>query len=71
MPTIPSPLDDLTARQREVLHWIAEGFTTREIADRLGIGTSRVARHATDIFMRLGVRNRVEAAVTYHVWATG
>jgi DNA-binding CsgD family transcriptional regulator len=69
MNIVVSPLDYLTPRQREVLHWLAEGQTNAEIAARLGISAYKVANHAARIYDRLGVRNRVEAAITYHVWA--
>jgi DNA-binding CsgD family transcriptional regulator len=64
-----SPLDELTEIEREVLHWVAEGLTNREIAARRFTAERTVKFHIGHIFKKLGVRNRVEAAVTYHVWA--
>lgn len=63
-----NPLRALTEAQLGVLHWIAEGLPNPEIAERLSVCEQTVKFHARDIYRRLGVRNRVEAAVTYHIW---
>jgi DNA-binding NarL/FixJ family response regulator len=52
----------LTEREREVLEWIATGFTNREIAARVHLSPETVKKHASTIFRKLGVRNRTEAA---------
>jgi pimeloyl-ACP methyl ester carboxylesterase/DNA-binding CsgD family transcriptional regulator len=54
--------DRLPTRQLQVLRLIAEGKTNGEIADELAISLRTVERHAAEIYARLGVRNRVEAA---------
>lgn len=51
------PLDLLTPRQREVLKLVAEGYTSREIAGKLGIAVRTVEAHRTHIMRRLGVDN--------------
>lgn len=56
-------LDDLTARQRDVLALLAEGSSTKEIARRLGLGEGTVKVHLAAIFRALGARNRTEAVV--------
>jgi DNA-binding NarL/FixJ family response regulator len=56
-------LDDLTARQRDVLGLLAEGSSTKEIARRLGLGEGTVKVHLAAIFRALGARNRTEAVV--------
>ena len=53
----------LTAREREVLGLIVEGLTNRAIAERLVIGESTVARHVFNLFNKLGVHTRAQAAV--------
>jgi NarL family two-component system response regulator LiaR len=55
--------DDLTDREREVLKWMVEGLNNAEIAERLVVSLSTVKYHISNIFMKLGVDNRV-AAVT-------
>ena len=53
--------ESLTPRQRDVLHMIAEGATTRDMADRLGLSERSIRSHATGIYRQLGVTNRVQA----------
>ena len=55
--------DDLTEREREVLKWMVEGLNNAEIAEQLVVSLSTVKYHISNIFMKLGVDNRV-AAVT-------
>jgi two-component system response regulator NreC len=57
----PGESDDvLTAREREVLTCIAEGMTTREIAESLVISAKTVERHRENIMAKLDMHNRVE-----------
>ncbi len=51
---------ELTAREIEVLHLIAEGLTNSEIADALIISPHTVTRHRANVMKKLGVHNRVE-----------
>lgn len=57
--TLPEPL---SAREREVLQRIAAGLTNREIADLLFISAETVKKHTGNIYGKLGVRGRTEAA---------
>ncbi len=61
-------LDELTAREREVLALLAEGLSNGEIAQRLFIGTTTVKDHVSTLLGKLGVTNRVQAAVRAHQW---
>jgi len=54
------PYEQLTPREREILKLIAEGHTSREIADKLFISLKTVTGHRTKIMEKLGLRNRTE-----------
>ncbi|MCA2207338.1 response regulator [Nocardia rosealba] len=62
-PETPSPPPDLTARERDVLHLVAEGHGNQEIADRLHLGVSTVKTHITNLLDKTGTDNRVRLAV--------
>jgi DNA-binding NarL/FixJ family response regulator len=51
----------LTPRQIEVLTLIARGYSNDEIAEYLDVRPNTVKFHISEIFRRLGVRNRIEA----------
>tara|TARA_R110002049_G_scaffold285698_4_gene466945 strand:- start:63105 stop:63758 length:654 start_codon:yes stop_codon:yes gene_type:complete len=51
---------ELTSREREVLHLIAEGMTNGDIADVLAISPHTVTRHRANLMKKLNVHNRVE-----------
>lgn len=52
----------LSAREKEVLKVLAEGATNKEIGDKLCISVSTVKTHIINIYSKLNVSNRVEAA---------
>ncbi len=52
--------DPLTPRELEVLKLIAEGKSSREIAELLVVSVKTVERHRADILHRLGLRDRVD-----------
>ena len=51
---------DLTAREREVLALLVKGCSNQEISGQLSIGMATVKYHLTNIFSKLGAKNRVE-----------
>jgi DNA-binding NarL/FixJ family response regulator len=56
----PVPQTVLTAREDQVLKLIAEGHTSREIAQALTISIKTVDRHRANILEKLGMRDRTE-----------
>ncbi|WP_238998136.1 response regulator transcription factor [Nocardioides limicola] len=58
--TVDSPLTGLTARELEVLSEMATGATNSAIADALGVSEHSVEKHASAIFMKLGLTEDVE-----------
>lgn len=56
-------IDAITAREREVLELIAQGFTNREIAEQLFVSEGIVKTHVKRILMKLQLRDRVHAVV--------
>jgi DNA-binding NarL/FixJ family response regulator len=55
--------DELTPREEEVLRLLGQGLANKQIARRLGIGERTVKAHLTRVFQRLGVSDRVQAAL--------
>jgi DNA-binding NarL/FixJ family response regulator len=53
----------LSERESEVLRFVAKGLSNKEIAGRMRLSPSTVKRHIENIFRKLHVKNRVEAAV--------
>lgn len=52
----------LTAREAEILRYVARGQTNPQIATQLGISTQTVKNHLTNIFEKLDTRSRTQAA---------
>lgn len=62
--TSPRVDADLTPRQREVLQLIAEGFSTKEIAEKLNISVKTAKTHRSELMRRLDLHD-VAAVVRY------
>jgi len=54
--------EPLSEREVEVLHLIAQGHSNQEIADRLFVAVSTIKTHVGNIYAKLGVSSRVQAA---------
>lgn len=59
----PAAYADLTRREREILHLVAQGADNAAIAARLAISVKTVRNHVTNIFDKLHVNGRAQAIV--------
>lgn len=55
------PENALTDREREILHYMAAGHTSKEIGDELGLSAKTIDNYRAHILEKLGARNKVEA----------
>ncbi len=53
----------VTGREAEVLLWVAQGKSNRDIAEILGLSPRTVNKHLEQIYQKLGVENRASAAI--------
>ena len=52
----------LSTREKEVLNYITQGLKNQEIADKMFVSLSTIKTHTQNVFEKLDVRNRIEAA---------
>ncbi|HEY6543639.1 MAG TPA: response regulator transcription factor [Dokdonella sp.] len=62
----PSPLDALTTRERSVLQALGEGLSNKQIARRLNLTEGTVKGYVSQLFDKLGVTDRTQAALLAH-----
>jgi DNA-binding NarL/FixJ family response regulator len=58
-------VDNLTAREKEVLELVANGFNNKEVAGRLHVSVDAVRWHLKHIYAKLHVHSRTEAALKF------
>ena len=56
----PQAISELTPREKEVLELVAQGHSTKQIADKLGIGTRTVESHRVNMLKKMKVNNTAE-----------
>jgi DNA-binding NarL/FixJ family response regulator len=61
--TTTEEVDQLTAREREVLELVVNGMSNKEIADRLNVTLAAVRFHLKHIYQKLHVHSRTEAVL--------
>ncbi len=61
----PDPGPALTARERDVMELLAKGLSNTEIAGAMSLSENTVKFHLQNVFQKLGVNNRTEAAMQY------
>jgi DNA-binding NarL/FixJ family response regulator len=59
----PGGTPELTGREREILALVLDGMANKQIARRLGISEKTVKGHLTNVFQRIGVTDRTQAAI--------
>jgi len=58
-------MEKLTKREQEVLELLAKGFLYKEISEQLGVGMATVKSHLHQIYEKLHVQTRTEAALKF------
>lgn len=56
-------ISELTAREEDILRLLAQGYANLEIADQLGVSEKTVRNRLTEIFSKLRLNNRTQAAL--------
>lgn len=51
----------LTKREKEILTYLEKGFSTKEVAELLGLSTKTVRNHISNVILKLGVNSRKQA----------
>ncbi len=62
-PIVPSSMNRLSERERQIAYMVARGMRNRDIAGDLTISENTVKRHLQSIFSKTGSRDRLELAV--------
>lgn len=60
-PPVNGELDVLSAREKEVLNLLAQGYKSKEVAGQLELSHHTIASHQRNVYAKLSVRNKSEA----------
>src|SRR5579885_934891 len=60
----PAPLEPLTDREKEILVYLANGVSNKEMAERIFVSENTVKFHLKNIYSKLAVSNRLQAICT-------
>lgn len=66
--TFPDLFEPLTEREWEVLQLLSQGYSNKQIADRLFVAVTTVKTHIGNIYAKLRVTSRVQAAARARQW---
>jgi DNA-binding NarL/FixJ family response regulator len=66
-PPTTGTVENLSAREQEVLDMLARGFLYKEISDQLGLGLGTIKTYVRRIYEKLHVQSRTEAVIKYLV----
>ncbi len=61
--TAPAGYDDLTPRERDVLHLLGQGLSNHELSTALQVSEATVKTHVSRVLAKLGLESRVQAAI--------
>lgn len=61
----PAEVESLSPREREILELLTQGFSDKEIADKLGVKHGTVRWHLQHVYEKLQVRSRTAAALKF------
>lgn len=64
--TTASEVEGLTPSEKKILELLALGLPNKEIANRLGLSVTTVSWHLENIYLKLHVKSRTEAALKFH-----
>ena len=59
------PAENLSKRETEVLGYVAQGYTNKEVAEALGLSVETIHAYLKNIYTKLHVRSRTEAAMKF------
>jgi DNA-binding NarL/FixJ family response regulator len=63
--------DALTQQERRILKLVSEGRTNKEIAELLGLSAKTVKNYLSNVYQKLHVTSRTQAALLFHQWRAG
>jgi DNA-binding NarL/FixJ family response regulator len=64
-PSAAPNAEGLSAREAEILEWVAQGLSNKQVAQKTSIAAGTVRNHLANIFKKLHVRCRTEAAAKF------